>query len=94
MVRLALGLGAWLTIIAAGFPPATALVILAIAVLTYHAVACWLWPWAKCPHCKGTGRRPAPFSSHWGDCRWCDGRGRRVRLGRRAWGSIVGSDQA
>ncbi|HKT05067.1 MAG TPA: hypothetical protein VJT31_36590, partial [Rugosimonospora sp.] len=48
------------------------------------ALAAWLverriWPWARCPRCRGTGRLPSPVSRGWRDCPRCSRSGRRPR---------------
>lgn len=54
----------------------------AVFLLALYAAECWLWPYAKCGWCNGTGRRESPDGKHWGPCRHCKERGRRIRIGR------------
>jgi hypothetical protein len=53
-----------------------------LALAALYAFECWVWPFAKCSRCSGTGQRDSPDGQHWGDCRRCKGRGRRIRAGR------------
>jgi hypothetical protein len=61
--------------------------VAATALLVY-ALACWLWPFANCPHCRGSGRRRSPSGKRFGKCRWCRGTGYPLRLGRRLWNAV------
>jgi hypothetical protein len=60
---------------------ALAVIVLATAVGYY--VSCWIWPYAPCRKCKGTGRLSAPFGRAFRNCPRCGGRGRRARPGSR-----------
>lgn len=55
-----------------------------------YAFACWFWPFARCPKCKGTGSRPSPSGKYWRNCRKCGGGGRRMRTGLKAWRFVTG----
>ena len=48
-----------------------------------YALGCWLWPFATCGRCKGSGKRRSPFGLAFGLCRRCGGTGRTLRTGRR-----------
>jgi len=50
-----------------------------------YVVSCWVWPFAHCLVCGGTGRRARRDGRVWRTCRRCRGTGRRLRVGRRAW---------
>jgi hypothetical protein len=53
--------------------------------LAGYGIACWIWPFANCPRCHGTGKRRSPSGRAFRLCRRCDATGRRLRLGRRLW---------
>jgi hypothetical protein len=65
---------------------ALALIILALTLVTFgYLLTCWLWPFATCRRCGGTGKRRAPRlfgRGTFGLCRRCHGDGHRLRLGR------------
>jgi len=63
--------------------------IAALGLLALYAAECWLWPYAKCSWCEGSGRRDSPDRRHWGDCRHCEGRGRRLRVGRWVFNKLA-----
>lgn len=48
-----------------------------------YAVSCWLFPFARCRACDGTGRKYNGDRSGFRDCWWCKGATRRLRIGRR-----------
>lgn len=50
-----------------------------------YVVACAIWPFAKCPQCKGTGKHHSPTGKAWRKCRRCKGTGARLRTGRHIW---------
>lgn len=58
-------------------------IVLSLVWLAGYALACWLWPFRRCPRCKGTGKRFSPSGKAFGNCWRCKGSGRRIRLGRR-----------
>jgi DnaJ-class molecular chaperone len=68
------------------------LVILALLASLGYAVACTVWPYTRCPRCAGSGKRRSPSGKAWRPCRSCSGTGRRVRLGRRIYETLNGSD--
>jgi hypothetical protein len=59
--------------------------VIGVGWVAVYSVACWLYPYAACPRCKGKGKRHSPSGKTFGDCRRCKGKGRRVRVGRRIW---------
>ena len=75
-----------LTATATTGPPWTSTQLVALAVLAFlgwRLLAIWLFPYAPCWHCKGTGKHRA--GRYWRPCSRCKGTGRRIRLGRRIW---------
>ncbi len=48
-----------------------------------NAVSLYLWPFAPCTRCKGTGRNQGSNRKRWGECTRCQGTGRRKRPGAR-----------
>jgi hypothetical protein len=67
------------------------LFVLGVAWMLAYIVACWIWPFARCRWCKGSGKRSSPTGRAFGHCRHCKGTRRRVRLGRRLWTAVNGS---
>jgi hypothetical protein len=55
-----------------------------------YAFACWFWPFAACPKCKGMGSHASPSGKYSRTCRRCKGMGRRERTGLRVWKFIFG----
>jgi len=55
----------------------------AVAFLGWRLLAIWLFPYAPCRHCRGSGKHRS--GQYWRPCRRCQGTGRRTRLGRRIW---------
>jgi len=53
-----------------------------------YLVACWLWPFAACLSCSGSGRHTSPGGKAWRHCRRCKGSGTRLRVGRAVWNSL------
>jgi hypothetical protein len=59
--------------------------------LGWKAIACWLFPFAACKWCLGSGRWHQPGQAKkkrrrkFRPCWWCKGTGRRLRLGRRVY---------
>ncbi len=75
-----------LTATATTGPPWTSTQLVALAVLAllgWRLLAIWLFPYAPCRHCRGTGKHRS--GQYWRPCRRCRGTGRRIRLGRRLW---------
>jgi DnaJ-class molecular chaperone len=54
-----------------------------IIIIGGWAGSLYLWPFAKCRRCDGTGRNPGSNNSRWGQCRRCRGNGNRRRLGAK-----------
>lgn len=48
-----------------------------------YAMACWIWPFAACKRCKGSGRKKSPSGRAFRTCKKCKGTGKRIRTGRR-----------
>jgi DnaJ-class molecular chaperone len=46
-------------------------------------VTLYLWPYAPCRKCEGSGRNPGSKRGRFGQCRKCKGAGRRIRFGAR-----------
>lgn len=65
--------------------PARGALVLTVAALLWlagYVFACWFWPFAACPRCKGSGRRRSPTGRAFRKCPRCKGTGRRIRTGR------------
>lgn len=43
----------------------------------------YLWPWARCRRCEGSGKLGSPLDQHWRTCPRCTGSGKRYRTGRQ-----------
>jgi hypothetical protein len=71
------------TTTAAALDPAQWGALAALAVLGWRLLAIWLFPYAPCRHCRGSGKHRS--GQYWRPCRRCRGTGRRTRLGRRIW---------
>jgi hypothetical protein len=54
-----------------------------LAWLVGYVIACWVWPFADCAKCKGSGRKRSPSGKAFRLCRRCKGSGKRIRTGRR-----------
>jgi hypothetical protein len=50
-----------------------------------YALGCYVWPFANCRRCDGSGKRRSPSGRAFRLCRRCKGTGRRLRIGRRMW---------
>jgi hypothetical protein len=62
---------------------AAALTLILLLVTLGYLLTCWLWPYATCRRCHGTGKRRAPIARRtFGLCRRCHGDGHRLRAGR------------
>jgi DnaJ-class molecular chaperone len=59
------------------------LFILGLIALAGWVISLYLWPYAPCGKCGGSGRNPGSNSRRHGQCRRCKGGGRRTRLGAR-----------
>ena len=59
------------------------LALLALAFIAWRLLAIWLFPYAPCRHCRGSGKHRS--GKYWRPCRHCRGTSRRIRLGRRIW---------
>lgn len=63
---------------------AAAILALTLVIITLgYLLACWLWPFAACRRCHGSGKRRALIGRYsFGLCRRCHGDGYRLRVGR------------
>lgn len=64
--------------------PSGALLLFMIVVTVSYLLACAVWPFKACRHCRGAGRHHGPMRGI-RLCRHCDGSGLRLRFGRRVW---------
>jgi len=71
------------TVDAGPLDPAQLAVLAALAFLGWRLLTIWLFPYAPCRHCRGTGKHRS--GQYWRPCRRCQGTGRRTRLERRVW---------
>lgn len=62
---------------------ALTLVLIVLLALGARVVTVYLWPYAPCRKCEGSGRNPGSKRKRFGQCRRCDGAGRRIRFGAR-----------
>lgn len=64
------------------------LVVFCVAVccLVCYRFSLVLYPYTRCPRCKGSGRNDGSNRKRWGSCRKCGGSGKRERFGRRVLG--------
>lgn len=58
----------------------TTLVLLLIAWFVLYYMACRIWPFKACKHCKGSSKHLSPRKKAWRDCPACGGTGKRLRL--------------
>lgn len=70
---------------------ATATVMVAVA---GYLIACWLFPFAACFRCEGSGKKRSSSGRAWRRCRRCKGTGSRLRFGRKVgnWLARTGED--
>jgi len=71
------------TVDAGALDPTQLAALAALGVLGWRLLAIWLFPYAPCRHCQGTGRHRS--GTYWRPCSRCKGTGRRIRPGRRVW---------
>lgn len=57
--------------------------LVGLAAAAVNAASLYLWPFAPCLACKGTGRNQGSNRKRYGECRHCKGTGRRQRPGAR-----------
>lgn len=63
--------------------------------VAYKAIQCWLWPFAKCSKCDGTGKWMSPTGKNWATCRRCEGKARRLRTSRKIFNYLkITSEEA
>lgn len=59
-------------------------IVFGIIGLGFWAGSLYLWPFAPCFKCKGTGRnRGSKRGGRYGECRRCQHTGQRIRLGAK-----------
>ena len=71
------------TVDAGALDPAQLAALAAVGFLGWRLLAIWIFPYAPCRHCRGTGKHRS--GQCWRPCPRCQGTGRRIRLGRRIW---------
>jgi hypothetical protein len=57
--------------------------LVGLAIAAANAVSLYLWPFAPCAKCHGTGRNQGSNRKRFGECRRCKGTGRRERAGAK-----------
>jgi DnaJ-class molecular chaperone len=62
---------------------ALTLVLVVLLVVAGRVVTLYLWPYAPCRKCEGSGRNRGSKRARFGQCRRCEGAGRRQRFGAR-----------
>ena len=67
--------------------------VLASVAFAGYALACWIWPFANCVVCSGSGKRRSPTGRAWRACGRCQGSGSRLRTGRAVWNVLSGVRQ-
>lgn len=60
------------------------LLVLALVALAVWLVRAWLFPYAPCWRCGGSGKNAGSTRRRYGTCRRCDGSGRRMVRGAQA----------
>ena len=60
------------------------IVIFALIAAVVWTVSRYLWPYAPCRRCRGSGKNTGSRRRRYGDCGKCGGSGRRRRIGARA----------
>ena len=58
-------------------------IAVALGLLACWQVSVWLYPFAPCRRCSGSGKVPGSNKDRWGTCGRCAGTGRRHRFGAR-----------
>ncbi|MBM7861903.1 hypothetical protein [Lentzea nigeriaca] len=61
--------------------------LLLVACALVYMLACWVFPFRKCPACKGLGCHHGGFGGV-KLCKRCDGDGLKLRAGRRVVNAI------
>lgn len=64
------------------------LVVGAVMAVAGYAIACAVWPFARCKKCGGSGTRKSPSGRAFRFCRRCKSTGRRLRTGRRIFNRL------
>ncbi|WP_202866625.1 hypothetical protein [Kribbella voronezhensis] len=52
-----------------------------LAAVALYLLGCWIFPFANCTKCAGSGKSRAPRGKAFRNCRRCKGTGRRRRVG-------------
>lgn len=60
------------------------LLLVALTGAAYWTLSVYLWPYAPCRKCEGSGRNAGSKRERFGQCRRCMGAGRRIRFGARS----------
>lgn len=56
-----------------------------------YLAACWLFPFAACRRCDGSGKKRSPSGRAWRRCKRCKGTGARLRIGRKITNRMRGT---
>lgn len=59
------------------------LILTGLALAAAWVVSLYLWPFAPCGKCQGSGRNKGSNRKRHGECRRCGSKGRRVRFGAK-----------
>ena len=59
------------------------LLLVALILGIWRAITLYMWPYAPCRKCEGSGRNAGSDGKRFGQCRRCRGAGRRIRFGAR-----------
>ena len=59
------------------------LLLVVLLLIVWRAVTLYVWPYAPCRKCEGSGRNAGSDRKRFGQCRRCMGAGRRIRFGAR-----------
>jgi hypothetical protein len=66
---------------------------LVVGVPGAYAVSCWWWPYAACRRCNGDGKLSRRDGKVWRPCPRCKTSGRRLRIGRRLYHYVSGTEK-
>jgi DnaJ-class molecular chaperone len=59
------------------------LLLVAAILAVWQAITVYVWPYAPCRRCEGSGRNAGSDRNRFGQCRRCKGAGRRIRFGAK-----------
>jgi hypothetical protein len=59
------------------------LILSGLVALAVWVLSLYLWPFAPCRRCEGSGRNKGSNRKRYGECKRCRGSGRRRRLGAK-----------